>query len=297
MLRSDDSNIDEPVTELRAETAATMTIKVKFWGVRGSIACPGPDTVRYGGNTPCIEVRCGDHTIIFDGGTGLRPFGNAVLKSGEIVDADLFLSHCHLDHVAGLPFFTPLFAERHSLRIWAGNLPPDLPLKTALRTMMSPPLFPIDVESFRAEIEYRDFTPGNVMYPREGVVLKSAMLNHPGGAVGYRLEFAGKVLTYITDTELPAGEIDPQQLALAENADLLVFDCTYTESEISAHRGWGHSTWQDGVRFADAAKAKKLCLFHHDPNHDDNAMETIEGQAAAARPGTFAAQEGLSLDL
>src|SRR6185312_15262236 len=108
-------------------------------------------------------------------------------------------------------------------------LPTDLPLKTALRTMMSPPLFPIDVESFRADIEYRDFKPGTSMTPRDDITLKSAMLNHPGGAVGYRLEYGGKVLAYMTDTELPQGRIDPQQLALAANADLLVFDCTYTE--------------------------------------------------------------------
>jgi len=274
-----------------------MTINVKFWGVRGSIACPGPGTVRYGGNTPCLEVRCGKHTIIFDGGTGLRPYGDEFLKSGALLDADLFLSHCHLDHVGGLPFFTPLFAPKHKLRIWAGNLPPDLPLKSALRTMMSPPLFPIDVESFRAEIEYHDFKPGTVMTPREGIVLKSAMLNHPGGAVGYRLEYGGKVLVYMTDTELPAGAISPQQLALAANADLLVFDCTYTESEIASRRGWGHSTWQDGVRFANEAKARKLCMFHHDPSHDDNMMEAIERQAAAARPGTIAAKEGLAIEL
>ena len=274
-----------------------MSIHVRFWGVRGSIACPGASTVRYGGNTPCIEVRCGDHTLIFDGGTGLRPYGDAVMKSGATVDADLFLSHCHLDHVAGLPFFAPLFADRHSLRIWAGNLPPDLPLKAALRTMMSPPLFPIDVESFRAEIEYRDFTPGTPMEPRPGVVLKTTLLNHPGGAVGYRLEYDGRVFVYITDTELPAGAIDPKQLALAANADLLVFDCTYTESEIAARRGWGHSTWQDGIRFAEAAGARTLCLFHHDPGHDDDAMDVIGRQAATARPGTIVAKEGLALDL
>jgi phosphoribosyl 1,2-cyclic phosphodiesterase len=274
-----------------------MTVNVKFWGVRGSIACPGPATVRYGGNTPCLEVRCGGQTLIFDGGTGLRPFGDAIMKSGTVLDADLFLSHCHLDHVAGLPFFAPLFAPKHKLRIWAGNLPPNLPLKTALRTMMSPPLFPIDVESFRADIEYRDFKPGTVMTPRKGVELKTAMLNHPGGAVGYRVEYGGKVLAYMTDTELPAGRIDPQQLALAANADLLVFDCTYTESEIDSHRGWGHSTWQDGIRFANEAGARTLCLFHHDPSHDDGMMERIERQAAAARPGTIAAKEGLAIVL
>ena len=274
-----------------------MSIYVRFWGVRGSIACPGASTVRYGGHTPWIEVRCGEHTLIFDGGTGLRPYGNAVMKSGATVDADLFLSHCHLDHVAGLPFFAPLFADRHSLRIWVGNLPHDLQLKAALRTMMSPPLFPIDVESFRAEIEYRDFAPGTPMEPRPGVVLKTALLNHPGGAVGYRLEYGGKVFVYITDTELPAGAIDPKQLALAAGADLLVFDCTYTENEIAAHRGWGHSTWQDGVRFAEAAGARTLCLFHHDPSHDDDAMDIIGRQAAAARAGTIVAKEGLALDL
>jgi len=274
-----------------------MTIEVKFWGVRGSIACPGPATVRYGGNTPCLEVRCGTRTLIFDGGTGLRPFGDAILKSGAVLDADLFLSHCHLDHVSGLPFFAPLFAERHHLRIWAGNLPPDLCLKDALRTMMSPPLFPIDVESFRATIAYHDFTPGTVMRPREGIVLRSALLNHPGNAVGYRLEFGGKVLAYITDTELPADGIDPKQLALAADADLVVFDCTYTETEIAAHRGWGHSTWQDGIRFADAAGAKTLCLFHHDPSHDDDTMDAIARDAAAARPGTIVAREGLTLSL
>jgi phosphoribosyl 1,2-cyclic phosphodiesterase len=274
-----------------------MTIEVKFWGVRGSIACPGPATLRYGGNTPCLEVHCGNHTLIFDGGTGLRPFGNAILRSGAVLDADLFLSHCHLDHVSGLPFFAPLFAERHHLRIWAGNLPPEIQLKDALRTMMSPPLFPIDVESFRATIAYHDFIPGTVMRPREGIVLHSALLNHPGNAVGYRVEYGGKIFAYLTDTELPPGAIDPKQLALAAGADLVVFDCTYTEWEIGAHRGWGHSTWQDGIRFADAAKAKTLCLFHHDPSHDDDIMDAIARDVAAARPGSIVARENLTIRL
>src|SRR3954467_1818046 len=142
-----------------------MAIGLKFWGVRGSIACPGPGTMRYGGNTPCLEFHCAGHTIILDGGTGLRPFGDSIMKSGALLDADLFLSHCHLDHVSGLPFFAPLFATGNHLRIWAGNLPSDLDIKQALRTMMSPPLFPIDVESFKASIQYHDFRPGEVLKP------------------------------------------------------------------------------------------------------------------------------------
>ena len=274
-----------------------MTIHVKFWGVRGSIACPGPETARYGGNTPCIEVRCGKHQIILDGGTGLRPLGNALSGAGLVLDADLFLTHCHLDHVAGLPFFSPLFAPQHTLRMWAGNLIPKFCLEKTLRTMMSPPLFPIEVESFKAAIAYHDFTPGAVLQPHQGLVIHTAALNHPGGAVGYRIEFGGKSLAYLTDTELRPGQIDHGHLSLARGVDLLIFDATYTEAEIVARRGWGHSTWNDGVRLANEAGARTLCLFHHDPAHDDNFMDDISAKACAARPGTVTARDGLSIDL
>jgi phosphoribosyl 1,2-cyclic phosphodiesterase len=274
-----------------------MAIQLKFWGVRGSIACPGPATMRYGGNTPCVEVRCGDYVLILDGGTGLRPFGDALLKAGTTLDADLFLTHCHLDHVSGLPFFAPLFVKNHHLRIWAGNLPADVSIKQALRTMMSPPLFPIDVESFQARMEYRDFHPGDTLQPRAGVTLRTGMLNHPGGAIGYRLECDGKVVAYLTDTELKPNAEENGTFELARNADLLIFDTTYTEAEIKSRRGWGHSTWQDGIRLANAAKARTLCLFHHDPSHDDDFMDKLGREAAAARPGTIVAREGLVIDL
>jgi phosphoribosyl 1,2-cyclic phosphodiesterase len=274
-----------------------MSIHVKFWGVRGSIACSGPDTVRYGGNTPCVEVQCGSHTIIFDGGTGLRPLGNALIAAGGKLDADLFLSHCHFDHIAGLPFFTPLFATGHKLRIWAGNLTPKFSLEQTLRTMMSPPLFPIEVESFKASIEYHDFAPGKIFEPYKGVVLRTAVLNHPGGAIGYRLEYGGKAMAYLTDTEMLAGKIDDGLLSLARGVDLMIFDCTYTEAEKTARPGWGHSTWGDGVRLANEAGATTLCLFHHDPGHDDAFMDDFSAQASAARPGTFAARDGLTLAL
>ncbi len=274
-----------------------MRFCVKFWGVRGSIACPGPATARYGGNTPCLELRCGDRMLILDGGTGLRPLGDALLAANVAVDADLFLTHCHLDHVSGLPFFTPLFEKGHRLRIWAGNLLPKFSLEQALRTMMAPPLFPIEVESFKAKIEYHDFRAGETIKRDDAVTLRTAMLNHPDGATGYRVEYAGRVLAYITDTELPAGRIDAGLLRLAQDADLMIFDTTYTQAEIADRRGWGHSTWQDGVRLADAAGAKTFCLFHHDPSHDDAFMDTIAAQAKAARPNTIVAREGATVDL
>jgi phosphoribosyl 1,2-cyclic phosphodiesterase len=273
-----------------------MRFRVKFWGVRGSIACPGPATARYGGNTPCLELRCGDRIIILDGGTGLRPLGDALLNANTTLDADLFLTHCHLDHVSGLPFFTPLFEKGHRLRIWAGNLLPRFNVEQALRTMMSPPLFPIEVESFKAKIEYRDFRAGETI-ERDDVTLRTAMLNHPDGATGYRVEFGGRVLAYLTDTELPAGAIDKGLLALARDADLMIFDTTYTEREIVHRRGWGHSTWQDGVRLANEAGARTFCLFHHDPSHDDAFMDSLAREANAARPNTIVAREGATMDL
>jgi phosphoribosyl 1,2-cyclic phosphodiesterase len=286
------STFDREAIERRGK----MRFRVKFWGVRGSIACPGPATARYGGNTPCLELRCGDRIIILDGGTGLRPLGDALLNANTILDADLFLTHCHLDHVSGLPFFTPLFEKGHRLRIWAGNLLPRFNVEQALRTMMSPPLFPIEVESFKAKIEYRDFRAGETI-ERDDVTLRTAMLNHPDGATGYRVEFGGRVLAYLTDTELPAGAIDKGLLALARDADLMIFDTTYTEREIVHRRGWGHSTWQDGVRLANEAGARTFCLFHHDPSHDDAFMDSLAREANTARPNTIVAREGATMDL
>lgn len=269
---------------------------IKFWGVRGSIACPGPKTVRYGGNTPCVEVRCGDNLVIFDGGTGAHPLGNELLRAGGPIEADIFLSHCHLDHIAGLPFFTPFFVPRHSFRLWAGNLLPAHNIEGVMRTMMNPPLFPIPVETFRANIEYRDFRAGEVLYPKANVTLRTAPLDHPDGATGYRLEYAGRVLAYLTDME-SKGAFSPQLVELARDADMMIYDCTYTTEEIASKKGWGHSTWQQGMRLANAAGAKTFCLFHHDPDHDDTFMDGVAAAARAARPGTIVATEGVTIDL
>jgi phosphoribosyl 1,2-cyclic phosphodiesterase len=269
---------------------------IQFWGVRGSIACPGPKTIRYGGNTPCVEVRCGDNIIIFDGGTGAHPLGNALLKSRAPIEADIFLSHCHLDHIAGLPFFTPFFVPGHKFRLWAGNLLPAHNIEGVMRMMMSSPLFPIPVETFRANIEYRDFRGGETLYPRPNLTVRTAPLNHPDGATGYRIEYAGRTLAYLTDMESD-GEFSPQLVELTRNADLMIYDCTYTDAEIASKKGWGHSTWQQGTRLANVAGAKTFCLFHHDPDHDDTFMDGVAAAAKAARPGTIVAIEGTVIDL
>ncbi len=272
-------------------------ISVRFWGVRGSIACPGSETVRYGGNTSCIEVRCGEHLLIFDAGTGLRPLGKTLAAKGATLDTDLFFSHTHFDHVLGIPFFAPLFIPGCKVRMWAGHLLPEHRIEEVLGDMMMAPLFPVPMEVFRASIEFHNFKCGETLHPRPDITLHTRGLNHPNGATGYRLEYGGKVIAYITDTEHRQGEFDPNVLALIDHADLMVYDCTYTDEEYPKFATWGHSTWQEGCRLAEAAHVKTLAVFHHDPAHDDAFMDRIADEAAEMRPGTIVAHEGMQLHI
>jgi phosphoribosyl 1,2-cyclic phosphodiesterase len=275
---------------------AQSDLFIRFWGVRGSIPCPGPETIRYGGNTPCVEMRCGRHLLVFDGGSGLRPLGKTLVASGRPVDLDLFYSHTHFDHIVGLPFFAPAYSAGTRIRVWAGHLKSvGSDIKTVLGQMMTPPLFPIPLDIFAARLDFRDFSAGDTLAPHAGIKLVTAPLNHPDGACGYRVEFGGKVVAYITDTEHRAGSSDPNVLKLMHRADVVIYDSTYTDEEYPRHRGWGHSTWEEGVRLAKEARCKQLVLFHHDPSHTDAMMDQIAADATRAKPGTIVAHEGLLL--
>lgn len=283
-----DSAGDSAVTE-------ATEVTVRFWGVRGSIATPGPDTVRYGGNTSCVEIGIGDRVFVFDAGTGLRLLGESLLARHGEVDADLFFSHTHVDHVCGLPFFRPAFLPASRLRFWAGHLLPDNTLKGVLSEMMQAPLFPVPLDILQARIDYTDFPCGTVLNPAPGVTLRTAPLNHPNGATGYRIERGAKAVAYLTDTEHRPGELDRNVLKLADRADLMIYDSTYTDEEYPSRVNWGHSTWQEAVKLAAAARAKTLVIFHHDPGHDDDFMDGIAAAAEKARPGTLVAREGMVL--
>jgi phosphoribosyl 1,2-cyclic phosphodiesterase len=274
-----------------AEDAA---FTVRFWGVRGSIACPGPDYVRYGGNTSCVEVRCGEHLIILDAGTGLRPLGKHLDTLGR-TDAEIFFSHTHTDHIGGLPFFTSAFRAENRFRLWAGHLLPEHRLRDVLGYPMRKPLFPVPLEIFKANLAYIDFEPRETIEPRPGVVLRTAPLNHPNRATGYRIEYGGRAVCYVTDTEHVPGRPDENVLGLIAGADIVIYDCTYTDDEWPGFVGWGHSTWQEAVRLCDRADVRRIVVFHHDPNHDDPFMDRIAEAAERARPGTIVAREGMIL--
>jgi phosphoribosyl 1,2-cyclic phosphodiesterase len=268
---------------------------VKFWGVRGSIACGGPDTIKYGGNTASLEVRCGDHVLLLDAGTGIRYAGNILADTGPR-DLDIFLTHTHFDHVCGLPFFAPLFYDDFRVTLWAGHLaanPKDL--VDIIRKLMEEPLFPVPPDIFQADVDFRDFESGDVLKPRPGVTVRTAPLKHPNEATGYRVEYGGKSICYVSDTEHRKGELNDNILGLIDGTDIFIYDSMYTEEEHAQRIGWGHSTWQEGVRLADAAGVGTFVAFHHDPDHDDDFMDRIAADVEKARPGSVVAREGLVL--
>lgn len=273
-----------------------MSFNVTFWGVRGSIACASPRTIKYGGNTSCVEVRAAGRHIILDAGTGIRELGNAYMKTGPR-RATILLTHTHWDHINGFPFFKPAFLDTHHFQIFAGHLSSTENIRSVLAGQMVRPMFPVPLETMRGDLVFEDFEAGDSFTLDGGIKVKTAQLNHPDHATGYRLEYGGKAICYVTDTEHVIGEPDQRILDLIQGADLVIYDSTYTDDEFPSKLGWGHSTWQEGMRLCRAAEAKKLAIFHHDPDHDDDFMSRIETKAQSIWSSTVVAREGMHLHI
>ncbi len=270
------------------------TFRIKFWGVRGSVPCPGPTTVRYGGNTTCMEINCGDRRIIIDAGTGIRELGINLIKKGGKVEADLLFTHTHLDHVNGFPFFGPFYNPNNHFKLYAGHLKATNNIENVLKNMIiTEPMFPVPASVILGSCEFVDFSPNDTLDLGDGITVVTAPLNHPNGACGYRVEYKGHAIAIVTDTEHYEGKVDENVLKLAKDADIMVYDSAYTDEEYPKFKGWGHSTWQEALKVAEAANVTKTVLFHHDPSHDDNYMDEIAEISGAARFGTEPAREGM----
>ena len=270
-------------------------LTVRFWGVRGSIACPSPSYMGFGGNTSCVEVRVGSRLIILDAGTGIRPLGQQLRREGAL-DADILFSHTHWDHVNGFPFFAPAFEPDNAFRVFAGHLAEEGGIREAIAGHMHEPMFPVPLDVMRARLSFTDFAAGETLDLGRGLQVRTAPLNHPNGATAYRIDHGGRSVCYVTDTEHVPGRPDENVLELIAGADLVIYDSTYTDAEFPARVGWGHSTWQEGLRLVRRAGARRLVVFHHDPDHDDATMTAIEQELAGESDGGVVAREGMLLE-
>ena len=271
-----------------------MSIRVKIWGCRGSIACPSPTHMKYGGNTTSLEVDAGDQKFLLDCGTGIRNVGQQLMQS-DLEHCDILLTHTHWDHINGFPFFAPAFDPSRKFGIHAGHLLDKGGIQKIMETQMQNPVFPVPLEAMQSKLTFNDFQAGEELDigKSKKTKVKTAALNHPNDATGYRIEQDGKSMCLITDTEHIPGTLDQRILELIAGADLVIYDSTYTEDEFPSKVGWGHSTWEEGVRLCQAAGAKRLGIFHHDPEHDDAFMDDIAQQAAKKWAGTFVIQENM----
>ena len=272
--------------------------EVRFWGVRGSIAAPGAETARVGGNTSSVEIRCGETRILLDAGTGLRRLGDSLLAEKKPISATLLLSHFHWDHIQGLPFFVPAYLPTTTLDIVGGNVRSSL--RDALVHQMTDPVFPVHFDELGGKINTRDARFGD-RFDIGDAHVRVGKGNHPGGVLAYRIEHGGKSLVYATDTEHFAC-VDPELRAFARGADLLIYDAQYTPEEYSgkigrSRVGWGHSTFVAAAELAREADVARLVLFHHDPQRTDDGVDEIEARARLLFTNTVAAREGATITL
>jgi phosphoribosyl 1,2-cyclic phosphodiesterase len=270
-------------------------VKVTLWGTRGSQAAPGPDTVRYGGNTSCVEVEVvPDARIVLDAGTGLRRLGAAL--PAKVRRVDVLLTHLHMDHIQGLGFFRPLFQPDFEVHIWGpGSATTDL--RQRLTRYMSPPLFPVRLPELPCELYVHDLSDEPVAVP--GAVVRAALVCHPGPTVGYRLDTDDGSLAYLPDHEpvLACGRFADSPdwcsgIDLARDVDVLIHDAQYDDAEYRQRVGWGHSTFEHALEFAHLARVKQLVPFHHDPAHDDDMLDAYFARAASDGVVVVPAREG-----
>ncbi len=278
-------------------------MRVKFWGVHGSIPVPGPQTLKYGGNTSCVEFNSEGKIVIFDSGTGIRELGLDIvnrnsMKENANTDLSIFFSHIHWDHIQGFPFFKPLFLPEFDIDLF-GPLQSNVDIESALRGQMVAPHFPIQLKDLSAKINFKGIKSGEVV-SIGNLIIENVLLNHPHGAFGYKITSGNKTVAYICDHEY-SDESKDRLVKFLENTNQLIYDSHFSPEEYSGsdgnggRKGWGHSTWIHGVKLCEEANVNQLILTHH--GSEDKIVEELEAQAQKVFRNTIAAYEGLEINL
>jgi phosphoribosyl 1,2-cyclic phosphodiesterase len=274
--------------------------KLSFWGVRGSTPTVDRAVLRYGGNTPCLELITPEGgRLILDCGTGLRILGNRLAAATDnSIDAEILVTHYHWDHIQGIPFFAPLYSSQNKFHFYSfrSEFLGRESLKRVFEAQMAHPYFPVNLQAMSAALDFTDVAGGDCFHIGKTRVT-TCWLNHPQGCLGYRIETSVGTIVYATDNEPGNLEYERNLRRLAEGADIFVNDAQYTPEQLERHRGWGHSSWREGVRIAEAAGVRNLVLFHHDPDSSDKTVDGILRDAREEFVNTWAAAEGMVMTL
>ena len=272
-------------------------MKITFWGTRGTLPAPGKQFARTGGNTNCTEVTIGGHTVVLDAGTGIRELGSRLATQSTDQSVSLLLTHAHYDHVEGIPFFAPFFMDGKEVNVYCGKLDGSTGTEDTVLNLMRRPYFPVGPGVFLADVAYETLTENQKFDLPGGIKVSTAPLNHPGGATGYRLDAGGKSFAYITDTEHTIGKMDQNVLALIDGVDAFVYDASLTDEEYPDFAGYGHSTYEEGLRLQKEANSGSMIAFHHMPFRVDEELDLIEKGLKEQNDRNMVAREGFSFEI
>lgn len=280
-------------------TGSTDDFIVQFWGVRGQISAPGKDTIRYGGNTSCVEMRIGEKRLIFDGGTGLRLLGNSLLKVMP-VEASMFFTHCHWDSIQGFPFFVPALLPGNCFHIYGASASDGTSMEQRLSRQMLGPNFPVPLQVMRSELKFYNLTSGKKII-LDDVTVETVFLNYSHRAMGYRVSWQGHSVVYAIDRACYPDHLDQNLLYLANQADVLILDAPRSISAKELHESspllWQDNLWQTGIATAKAAGVKRIVMSRFHPDYDDDFLDKLEQQLQSVFPEDVLAREGMILPI
>lgn len=294
------TDISQPSVDTSIQTKVDSNqFTVEFWGVRGSIPTPGKETVRYGGNTACVEIKVGGKRLIFDGGTGLRALGKRLLAQTP-VEAHLFFTHTHWDRIQGFPFFIPAFVPDNHFHIYGAMGLNGASIKQRLTDQMLRPHFPVPLQMMQSNLTFHNISPGEVI-TLDDVVVETISLNRPNSALGFRVTWNGHSVVYATDTEHSPERIEQSLGYLASQADVLIFDAVYADHTYydpnAASGVWQPDAWLASIEVAIAADVKQVIVFHHDPDHEDDLLDKVEAEVQSRFSNVQLAREGMVLQI